>query len=67
METETPAPIPAMAATSDTAVRTGSNAAGMPGLNASRMMKCVAHAVQPLATMLTSPQLIRVWPVARAA
>jgi hypothetical protein len=67
MEIETPAPIPAMAHINDSAVSTGSNSAGIPGLNASRMMKWVAQAVLALAMMLTTPQRVRVCPFARAA
>ena len=49
------APIPTMATTSDAIVWTGRKPASIPGRNASSAIMCVAHAVQPAATTLTTP------------
>ena len=48
-------------------VRAGSNPAGTPGRNASRRMKWVAQAVQPVVTTLTPAQVRLSRPFERAA
>ncbi|MDR6790325.1 hypothetical protein J2Y58_003705 [Sphingomonas sp. BE138] len=59
--------MPPIAQSRDTAVSSGSNADGMPGSKASKMMKWVAQAVQPADTMLTGPHRRRVFRPERTA